>query len=313
MNFSITIIAACVLLALTDVAPASCGSNRRREPPRNLNPTAAATPTPASNEGKEMKVLAQGQYGKVAEPFLVVAREAEVYGELRALVAGLPELGADFFEKHAVVAAFAGTRRSGGFGIEFEDGKGGLIDVTVTPPPKDAMVTMALTQPFKVVSVPVGEEEGVDFELHGPWALPIFRPYRVASGEFTTGGGFAGRFEKLALTGLLNITRHGKLVTLLFHLDGTGGEKKRALRVAATGLERAADRFEIPRVDAGTLVDHPRPPLRVTGRFAGDGAKLSLTFDSLPTNVNDGFDGMGNLEATATGPAPPKSKPQSEM
>ncbi len=85
------------------------------------------------------------------------------------------------------------------------------------------------------------------------------------------------------------------------------------LRGRASGLERAANHFEIPRVDAGTLVDHPRPPLRATGRFAGDGAKLSLTFDSLPTNVNDGFDGMGNLEATATGPAPPKSKPQSEM
>ncbi len=112
MNFSIIIIAACVLFALTDVAPASCGSNRRREPPRNLNPTAMATP--ASNEGKEMKVLAQGQYGKVAEPFLVVAREAKVYGELRALVAGLPDLGTDFFEQNAVVAAFAGTRRSGG-------------------------------------------------------------------------------------------------------------------------------------------------------------------------------------------------------
>ena len=251
-----------------------------------------------------MKVLAAGQYGKVEEPFLVVAREAKVYGELRALVEGLPELGADFFGKHAVVAAFAGTRNSGGYGVEIRRGADKRLVVEETTPPKDAMTTMALTQPFKVVAVEVGEEESVEFDLGGARRSSTrWRPYAVTSGEFDSGGGFAGRYEKLTLAGTLRVARLGRLLTVLFELKGEGGNKQRALRGAATGIGGDAAGFEIPHLDAGTLVDHPRPPLRVSGRFAEDAAKLSLTFESLPTNVSDGFGGKGKLEAKATGPA----------
>lgn len=324
MNMRTCAIVVCAALAVTEAAPDSCGSGAKKTTP-NTNtaatvtptsmptPAASATPSPGASEASEMKVLAQGQHGKIEEPFLVVARESEVYGELRALVEGLPELGADFFETRVVVAAFAGARRSGGYGVEFKRGADRRILITETTPPKGAMVTMALTQPFKVVSVEVGEEGAVELELGGAWGAQHWRPFRVASGEFQTGGGFAGRFEKLKLEGGVSLARHGKLLTLMFDVKSVGGKSGRALKEAASGIERAAERFEIPRIDAGTLVDHPRPPLRVTVYAPDVGGKLLFVFESLPTNVSDGFGGSGNLEATATGPAPPKSKPRSEM
>lgn len=324
MNMRMCAIVVCAALAVTEAAPASCGSGARKPEP-NTNtaatvtptymptPAASATPPAGASEASEMKVLAQGQHGKIEEPFVVVAREAEVYGELRALVEGLPELGAGFFETRVVVAAFAGARRSGGYGVEFKRGADRRIHVTETTPPKGAMVTMALTQPFKVVSVEVGEEGAVELELGGAWGAQHWRFFRVASGEFQTGGGFAGHFEKLKLEGGVSLARHGKLLTLMFDVKGVGGKSGRALKETASGIARAAERFEIPRMDAGTLVDHPRPPLRVAGGFDDGGGKLSLSFESLPTNVADGFGGSGKLEATATGPAPPKSKPRAEM
>jgi len=327
MNYRTSVVIVCAALALAGAAPASCGSNKNVTA-RNANASAtetgsatSATPAPSQTPeaqrpagGEGMKVLAAGQYGKVEEPFLVVAREAKVYGELRALAEGLPELGADFFEKHAVVAAFAGTRNSGGYGVEIRRGADKRLVVEETTPPKGSMTTMALTQPFQVVAVEVGEEESVEFDLGGARRSSTqWRPYAVTSGEFTTGGGFAGRYEKLTLTGGLRVARLGRLLTLLFELKGEGGKKARALRGAASGVERDAAGFEIPRLDAGTLVDHPRPPLRVTGRLADDAARLSLSFESLPTNVSDGFGGTGKLEAKATGPAPPQSKPPAEM
>src|SRR5918993_247540 len=282
MNHVTSIVIVCAALALA--APASCGSGKNATA-RNANTVGAATPTaatPAPSQtpeaqrpagGEAMKVLAAGQYGKVEEPFLVVAREAKVYGELHALAEGLPELGADFFGKHAVVAAFAGTRNSGGYGVEIRRGADRRLVVEETTPPKGAMTTMALTQPFKVVAVEVGEEESVEFAFGGARRSSTqWRPYAVTSGEFTTGGGFAGRYEKLMLAGTLRVARLGKLVTVLFELKGEGGTKERALRGAASGVEgtvagiktpRTTEAFEIPHLDAGTLVDQPRPPLRV--------------------------------------------------
>jgi hypothetical protein len=318
MNHVTSIVIVCAALALA--APASCGSGKNATA-RNANTVGAATPTaatPAPSQtpeaqrpagGEAMKVLAAGQYGKVEEPFLVVAREAKVYGELHALAEGLPELGADFFGKHAVVAAFAGTRNSGGYGVEIRRGADRRLVVEETTPPKGAMTTMALTQPFKVVAVEVGEEESVEFDLGGARRSSTrWRPYVVTSSEFDSGGGFAGRYEKLTLAGTLRVARLGRLVTVLFDLKGQGGTKERALRGAATGIGGDAAGVEIPHLDAGTLVDHPRPPLRVSGQFAEDAAKLSMTFESLPTNVSDGFGGTGKLEAKATGPAAAKGK-----
>lgn len=315
MNLSTTVIIVCAALALGEAAPASCGPNKNRAAQNaNVNAstqTPTTTPTPAAGEaepqrpaeGGGMKVLAQGQYGKVEEPFLVVAREPTVYAELRTLVEGLPDLGTDFFERQAVVAAFAGTRNTGGHGVEVRRGAGKTLVVEEKTPPKGAITTMALTQPFVVVAVEVKEEESVEFDFAASRGSVKWRPYNVTSGEFTTGGGFAGRFERLTLAGTLRLARLGRLVTLAADLKGDGGTKPRALRGVATGFERDATAFEIPHLDPGTLVDRPRPAELVKGKLGTDAATLTLTFEPLPTNLNDGFEGRGQLEAKAAGPA----------
>lgn len=308
MSFSKTAVVLCAALALIEAAPASCGSNKRRTTENtNAVVNTSATPVPTATpqqpaEGGAMKVLAQGQYGKVEEPFLLVAREATVYAELRTLVEGLPgDLGADFFERQAVVAAFAGTRNSGGYGIEVKRGAGKTLVVEEKTPPSGAMTTQALTQPFVVVAVEVKEEESVEVDFTASRSSVNWRAYNVTSGEFTTGGGFAGRFEQLKLSGALRLARLGRLVTLAADLKGEGGSKPRALRGVGTGFERDGNAFELPHLDPGTLVDRPRPAQLVKGALGNNA--LSLTFEPLPTNVNDGFEGRGQLEAKATGAA----------
>lgn len=280
-------------------APQSCDSGSRR-PAQNARPTPSATASPLSSPSEQVsaiKALAEGAYGKVEEPFVVIAREEQVYGALRTLVDGLPELGPDAFKESAVVAAFSGTRSSGGFAVKIQKGTSGRVVIEETGPPRDAIVTQALTQPFKVVSIPVGEDQGIELELRAPWKGESMKVFRVASGTFTTGGGIAGRQEKLTLAGSVNLLRHGKLVTLVFDLKGDGGQKARVLKDAASGVERDAESFEVPRLDAGTLVDSPRSPLKAMGKLADSGRKLSLTFESLPARVADGYSGSGELEA----------------
>ncbi|MBD0326383.1 MAG: protease complex subunit PrcB family protein, partial [Pyrinomonadaceae bacterium] len=184
------------------------------------------------------------------------------------------------------------------------------LRVSSTSPPKDAMTTQALTAPFKIVSVAADENRSFAIELEPLW-INEMRPYRLTGGEFTTGGGFAGRFETLQLTGDIRIARLGPLATLVFDLKSAGGTKARLLQAAATGVVAANGQFGSAVVDAGSLVDFPRSPLALKGSFSGNEDKLSLTFESLPSNVNDGYGGQGKLEAAATAP-PPKKKPTSD-
>jgi hypothetical protein len=69
----------------------------------------------------------------------------------------------------------------------------------------------------------------------------------------------------------------------------------------------------ISYLEAGTLVDRPRSALRAQGSFTGKEESLSLAFDSLPSNISDGYGGEGKLEAAATAPAPQKNSPPDEM
>lgn len=252
----------------------------------------------------EMKVLAEGAYAKVEAPLLVVAREEKVYKALRGLAESLPELGADYFKKNAVVAAFAGTRRTGGYGVEIMREADGSLRVSEASPPKDAMVAQALTAPFRVVSVPVSEGQPLGLHFAGAWEGSL-RPYRVNGGDFRWGGGFAGRTEDLRLKGSLRVMRYKKLATFVFNLEGVGGKQERNLHGLATGLIND-NALEIPSMDAGTLVDQPRRPLRATGSLSEKERRLTLFFESLPSMVSDGYGGSGKLEASAA--EPPTSK-----
>ncbi|MCA1591336.1 MAG: protease complex subunit PrcB family protein [Acidobacteria bacterium] len=253
------------------------------------------------------KNVAQGGYGKVSEPFVVVARDRAVYGELRKLAGELPDVGADFFKSNLVVAAFLGERNTGGYSVGITREAGGALVVSEQTPPEGAMLTQALTNPFRIVSVPIADEEGVELQLQGSWTKALLRPYRVVSGEFLSGGGFAGRMEKFALEGGLSVARHEGLATLLFDLRGVESKRPRALKGAATGMVGKDGKLEIASTDAGALVQKPRSPLRVTGQFTNDGGNLALRFESLPPRLADGYGGSGQLEAAAS--APTKNKP----
>ncbi|HZG52148.1 MAG TPA: protease complex subunit PrcB family protein, partial [Pyrinomonadaceae bacterium] len=263
------------------------------------------------SESGEIKELAAGGYSSVKESFVVVARDAETYASLKGLHDKLPELGADFFKSNAVVAAFLGQRQSGGYSVRITRtapaaaGAANMLRVSEQTPPKDAMVTMALTAAFRIVSVAVGEDRPLVLELDAAWQEAA-RPYKVDAGEFTRMGGFAGRTEKSTLKGDLRIMRHARLATVFFSLQGTTAEGTHALEDVTTGTVNPDGTLTLARLDPGSFVPPPRHPLRARGNFTPNENQLSLTFEALQAKVNDGYGGQGKLEATAT--APPRKK-----
>lgn len=283
---------------------ANASKNNSANSPRQPEPT---VPGREQAVNGEIKVLAEGQYSRVGDAFVAVARDAETYAALRAEFTGLPDLSADSFNTKAVIVAFSGTRRTGGYGVAITRQENGSIRVSSTSPPAGSMVTQQITSPFKVVSVSLDYEQPLTLELDGTWQA-MTRPYRVTSGEFTQSGGFAGRSEKFQPEGQIGIMRQGKLATLVFDLKSAGGVKARALKETATGVVQSDGTIQLNQLSAGTFVDLPRAPLRATGQFTNKEEKLSLTFESLPTNVADGYMGSGRLETTATAP-PPQRKP----
>lgn len=278
--------------------------NKAQTPPATL-PVPVGENKLETNVSGEVKELAAGGYGTVEESFIYVARDAQTYASLRELNKQLPELGADFFKTNAVIAAFLGQRRSGGYGVRITRAGGGGWRVSEKTPPKDAMVTMALTAPFQIVSVGIEEERPLALELDAAWQEAA-RPYRVGAGEFTRTGGFAGRPERSSLKGTIRSMRHAQLATLFFDLQGTGAEGAPVLQDTASGTLTPEGGLTLARLDPGSFVPPPRHPLRARGNFTDHEAKLSLTFEVTQVKVNDGYGGQGKLEATAT--APPKKR-----
>lgn len=313
------IMAGCGLLLMFGcMSVAACGAQKgsggekAQAPKEQHPPTTAETPLPTpSREGEqvmkgELNVLAGGMYGSVEDAFVAVVRDAQTYAALRALVAQLPEMNADAFKKNAVVAAFLGTRRTGGYGVEITRNGEGTIRFAETKPPAGAITSQALTAPFKIVSVALDEQASLKIETGEAWT-DAMRPYRVSGGEFESSGGIAGRMEKFALGGELRAGRLGKLVSIAFMLKTTGGARPRALQTVATGTTTDAAGFVIPRLEGGSLVEWPNGGLRATGRFDSDaGDNLALGFNSLPAPYSDSFSGRGKLDAVATTPAPRK-------
>ncbi|HVF51929.1 MAG TPA: protease complex subunit PrcB family protein [Pyrinomonadaceae bacterium] len=301
----------------------ACGANQGRQTtpqgnvaknsPQDNTAQSNTTPAPTPASAREgtvsdaLKVLAEGGYGKVTDAFVAVVRDAETYAALRELAGDAPELRADFFKTNIVVAAFLGTRNTGGFGVQITRGAtGATVRVAETTPPKGAMTTQALTAPFKFVSMAANAQEALQLELDTAWTR-AGRPYRLRDGEFTSSGGLAGRAEQFRLEGDLRVLRLDKLVTVVFDLHGTGaGTRPRTLQTAATGLVESQVGFRLPRLVSGSLVGWPNGGLRASGQLTGDESKLTLAFEPLPANASDSFQGQGKLSADATGPAPPK-------
>jgi hypothetical protein len=286
------------------------GGEQSKNKTQTPQPTNEPLPVPGgeanlkTNVSSEIKELAAGSHGAIRESFIFVARDAQTYASLRELNDKLPELGADFFKSNAVVAAFLGQRRSGGYSVRIERADARLR-VSEQTPPKGAMVTMALTAPFQIVSVGVEAERPLALELDTAWQ-DAARPYKVGAGEFTRMGGFAGRLERSSLKGDIRIMRHAQLATLFFALQGAGAEGTHALQDTASGTVTPAGALTLTRLDPGSFVPPPRYPLQARGTFSDNEGHLSLTFEVTQAKVNDGYGGQGKLEATATAPPPPK-------
>lgn len=284
---------------------AACGGGARTEEQSKTN--APAPPEQSAGDfqsGAEMeiKILREGAYASLADPFLLVVRDRETYLAARRDIKELPEVDEAFFRDHILVAAFLGSRNTGGYGVRIAM-ENGVVKVRAKTPPADAMTTQAFTYPFSIASIKVSNEQTPEIEYDQSWKM---RPYRVASGEIKISGGIAGRERSFKLEGEIGVMRHEALATLSFNLKKDGSAVVR--RAVATGVVSQTGSFTLSAVSASGLVEGPHGPLVITGKFAGDEEQLTLSLKTEPSKIPDSFNGQGTINAVSTGPALPKSK-----
>lgn len=252
----------------------------------------------------ELTELATGNYGQMRESFVLVARDAATYAALRKMIANLPDQSAEFLRTHAVVAAFLGQRRTGGYSVEIKQTARGRLSINERAPAKDAMTTQAFTAPFRVVALPIEPDDALDLTLAPTWQQRQ-RPYRITDGAINIIGGFAGIREGAQLAGTLRIMRAGDLATFTFDVQSTGGHRPRHMADTATATVDAAGNITFTRFDAFALSGATESPFRATGQFTNKETNLTLEFQTIPApHVADNFGATGQLSAVATAPAP---------
>ena len=240
----------------------------------------------------DFKTLSQGNQSKVDKPFVFIARDAVTYAELQNLVEGLPTTAEIDFSTNAVIAGFAGAKPTGGFLVDIQNDQN-KIAVNIRKPGKGMIVTQMITSPFKVVLVPISESIAVPTTLSTEFTAKS-DTYKVSKGDFSFSGGFAGRQKKFTADGTIQVLTFGDLATFTFDLCGKGTDAKRKLAETASGILKDG-KISLARLDAGSFSDNPHPPFLVAGTLIN--AKLTLIFEPLPTNIADGYQGQGNLEA----------------
>jgi PrcB C-terminal len=248
---------------------------------------------PNSSSG-DLKTLVEGSQSSITDPFVAVIRDDAIYAKLRKMEPNLPELEPDFLRLNIVVAAFLGTRNTGGYRVEINRVASGKISVAEKAPAKNAMTTQAITSPFKVVSFSPEGSTAVELSVD-----QIFQQraqlYRINNGTFTIGGGLTGRTESYQLNGKLQLTRLGDLITIGFGLVSSGGQRERSLRGFATGVIKSGV-ITIERMSHGSLLDPPSGELQVTGKFV-EKNKLSLGLVSQLISIPESYSGGGTIEA----------------
>ena len=251
-------------------------------------------PIPSENIAGELKVIAEGAHSPVTTAFVAVIRDTDTYAALRQVASNIPELDADFFKSNVVIAAFLGERNTGGYSVEITRDTDGKIRVAEKAPGKDMMVPQMITAPFKVVSLATAGTPPVSVSVADSFHQTA-ELYRISSGTFSISGGFAGRTETFQLTGKLQVSRLGNLITIGFAVVSTGAQRERQLREMATGVV-SDNGITINRLSRGSLVDTPSGDFHLTGRFL-DKNKLTLALDTGVVTVPDGYSGKGSIEA----------------
>lgn len=241
---------------------------------------------------KDIKTLVKGAHSKVDKPFVFVVRDAKTYAELQKLVEGLPEVSSIDFTKSAVVAGFAGEKPTGGFTVEVKKTNNGY-GIAIISPGKEMMVTQEITTPFNVSVVPLVPLK----DLLVDFANDKLQTFQVNKADFEFTGGIAGRRTQFKAGGTIKILTFGDYVSLWFDLKGKGIAQKRHLLTTASGVLKNGN-FIIEIVAPGSFVEMPRTPFLAQGILKEK--SLSLNFEPTPTNVADGYEGRGSLEAIKT-------------
>lgn len=253
----------------------------------------ACEPTSFINpQSSEIKTIAEGANSEIEKPFIFVARDAKTFESLKTAVENLPPVSTIDFTKNAVIAAFAGTKNTGGYSLAVKNADE-KYSIELLSPPQGAIVTQALTSPYKISVVPLEEEKTLNLTISNELKSSS-KIYKISSSEFKYSGGFAFREKKFAADGTVEITQIGELVTLKFALSGKAAEREMNLTETASGILKDG-KLELLRLDAGSFSENPKPPVKVSGSINEN--KLSLIFEPLPTNVADGFSFEGKLEA----------------
>jgi hypothetical protein len=137
---------------------------------------AAAGPSDGAGGSPTLQPVLTESHSGLADARREVVRDAaswtklwgEIYGDRSPAP---PPPGVDFAREMLVVAAL-GSRPSGGFSVAVTAvaalGSGLEVTVLESCPPKDAMVTMALTRPVQVVRVARAAGTPVFHETRGP-------------------------------------------------------------------------------------------------------------------------------------------------
>lgn len=287
------------VLSLTLILNCSAQDKEKLKQEKSIGNKVKTEVTPCEPDslslGGEIKTLASGAHSNIEQPFLFVARSRETYALLKSFAENLPPEPEMDFSKAAVVAAFAGEKRTGGYSVAIKNA-GEKVSVEVIAPPKDAFVTQALTYPFQIALVPVEEEKSLDLAVSENWSKAM-RFYKVSTGEFEYSGGITGRGKKFPVEGTIGVLQMGDYVTMSFDLSSVGTKGKMKLSEIASGVMRDG-KIELARLDAGSFSENPKPPLKVTGTSTN--SRLILTFEPHPTTVADGFEARGKLEAIKT-------------
>jgi hypothetical protein len=216
-----------------------------------------------------------------------------------------------------------GERNTGGYSVEIKREVAASFDMTregksylriiEKSPAKGAMVPQMITSPFKVVALEVNPTTNLLLAPDNPWHQTN-RPYRVTAGTFTMAGGFAGTNDQFGLGGYLWIMRERNLATVFFAVVGLhpqkeasspadfvvhiGGKPAPSLMDFATGVVNTDGEIKINMMSADSFVNPPNSGLKASGNLSAAGDKISLSFNSLPSMIADGYTGAGMIEAT---------------
>lgn len=134
------------------VAAAACSKPQAERPAASpINPDSLA-----------LRTLARGAYSGIGERQVVLISDRGVWEAHWQRHAGnlvpVPPAPAVDFVREAVVAAYMGEQRTGGYSVEITrvtlDGKTLRVRINETSPGPGAVVTQALTQPFHLAAIP---------------------------------------------------------------------------------------------------------------------------------------------------------------